>query len=73
METVTIELKHASAKKLLKDLEELEIIRLIEPSTKKDQVTPSKLRGFLPKEKADALLAHISDTRNEWEERFPAK
>lgn len=73
METVTVELKHVNAKKLLKDLEEMEIIRLIEPAANNKEDAPSRLRGFLSKDKADALLSHISKTRNEWEERSPAK
>ena len=73
METVTVELKHAGAKKLLKELEKMEIIRVIEPDADNKQVSPSQLRGFLSKEKAEALLSHITETRNEWEDRFPSK
>jgi len=45
METITIELKHANAKKLLKELEEMDIIKVVEQSIKNDsQIKPSKLR-----------------------------
>jgi Mg/Co/Ni transporter MgtE len=74
METITIELKHANAKKLLKELEEMDIIKVVEQSIKNDsQIKPSKLRGFLSKEKATALLTHVDETRKEWEKRFPTK
>ncbi|MDQ3844302.1 MAG: hypothetical protein M3342_09855 [Bacteroidota bacterium] len=73
METLTVELKHAGAKKLLKELEAMNILRIIEPEARSKRVPPSQLRGFLPKDKADALLSHVTEARNEWEERFPAK
>ncbi len=72
MNTVTIQLKHANAKKLLKDLEDMDIIKLVdELHEKNDKLKPSQLRGFLSKEKAKALLSHVEETRNEWE-RVPA-
>ncbi len=51
----------------------MDIIKVIEQSNKKDsQIKPSKLRGFLSKEKAGALLTHVDETRKEWKERFPS-
>jgi hypothetical protein len=74
MDTITIQLKHANAKKLLKDLEDMNIIKIIEQPIGNDkQKKPSRLRGFLSKEKANALLSHVEETRREWEERFPSK
>lgn len=74
MDTVTIQLKHINARKLLKDLEDMDIIKIIEqPFENNEQEKPSKLRGFLSKEKANALLSHVEETRREWEERFPSK
>lgn len=74
METVTVELKNKKALKLLKELEELNIIRLHKPEEEKNvKDKASKYRGFLSKDAADALLKHTEESRNEWEERFPTK
>lgn len=74
METVNIELKNKKALTLLKELEELDIIKLHKPEEKrivKDKA--SKYRGFLSADAADALLKHTEESRNEWEARFPSK
>jgi chromosome segregation and condensation protein ScpB len=73
MDIVTIQLRHANAKKLLKELEDMDIIKVVEsPAVRNSHIKPSELRGFLSKEKASALLSHLDETRNEWE-RFPTK
>ncbi|MCW3106107.1 MAG: hypothetical protein JWQ09_613 [Segetibacter sp.] len=36
-------------------------------------VKPSQLRGFLSKEKANALLSHVVEARNEWDKNFLIK
>ena len=73
METVTVQLKHAHVRKLLKELEDMDIIKIIEPSKNKETQRPSQVRGFLSKEQANALLSHIAKSRNEWGERFPTE
>ncbi|MBD0333562.1 MAG: hypothetical protein ICV66_13010 [Chitinophagaceae bacterium] len=73
METVTLQLRHAHARKLLRELEEMNIIKIIEQTEDKQTQRPSQLRGFLSKEQANALLSHIDKSRNEWEERFPTE
>lgn len=71
MDTLTIELKHAYARKLLKDLEDMNIIKVITASHQNEvRLKPSELRGFLSKPNARALLSHIEETRNEWESRL---
>jgi len=71
---ITIELKHANARKLLKELEDMDIIKFVESSREIEiPVKPSQLRGFLSKEKASALLSHIEESREEWQVRFPFK
>lgn len=74
METVTVEIKSSKAMKLLKDLENLDIIKIHQSEQKsstKDKA--SKYRGSISKESADELLKHVDEMRNEWEERFPSK
>ncbi len=74
METILIQLKHAKARKLLEELENMEIIKLLNtPSQLNSKIKPSQLRGFLSKETADALLNHIVKSRTEWTDRFPEK
>lgn len=74
METITVELNNKKAFNLLKELEELGIIK-IHPSKKevssKDKA--SKYRGFMSKNTADAFLKHIDESREEWEKRFSTK
>lgn len=72
METVTVEIKSNRAMKLLKDLENLDIIKIHKPEEK--QTKASKYRGSISTKSADRLLKHIAESRNdEWEERFPTK
>ena len=74
MEIVTVEIKSNKAMKLLKELENLEIIKIHKPIQKhtlKDKAT--KYRGSMSAASADRLLKHIEESRNEWEKRFPIK
>lgn len=74
METITVELKNKKALKLLQDLEALKIIKLHPVEIEKRQADKaSKYRGFLSIKTADAMMKDIEESRNEWEERFPAK
>lgn len=62
METVLVQLKHAKARKILEDLEDLEIIKLLDKASEQSHIIkPSQLRGSLSKETADALLKHIAE------------
>lgn len=71
METVTIEIKSNKAMKLLKELENQDIIKIHKSEKKLDKA--SKYRGSISTKSADRLLKHIEESRNEWEERFPTK
>ena len=74
METVTIEIKNKKALNLLKELEELDIIKIYKSEEKvstKDKA--AKYRGCISVDTADALLKHTEESRSEWEERFPTK
>lgn len=74
METVTVEIKSNKAMRLLKDLENLDLIKIHksqENPYKKDKA--SKYRGSISAASADHLLKHAEESRNEWEERFPTK
>ena len=74
METVTVEIINTKAMNLLKELEELNIIKIHKSeknSLAKDK--SSKYRGRLKSGHADRLLKQVEESRNEWEERFPTK
>jgi hypothetical protein len=74
METVTIEIKSSKAMKLLKDLENLDIIKIHQSEKKpKTKNKASKYRGSISSAAADDLMKHIGKTREEWEARFPTK
>ena len=67
METMLIELTNQKAAKLLKDLEDLKLIRVL----KKESAAPVKLsgkyRGILSEKQGRALNKHIQEMRNEWD------
>lgn len=74
METVTVEIINRKAMNLLKELEELDIIKIHKPDKNSDSKDKSsKYRGRLKSSNADRLLKQVEKSRNEWEKRFPTK
>ncbi len=75
METITIELRNKNVLNLLKELEQLNFIKLLQSTSneKSTALKPSQMKGFLSHTSADKLLKHISEGKNEREQRFPAK
>jgi hypothetical protein len=71
MDILTIELKHAKARKLLQELEDMNIIKLLDTAKSTNNKKPSQLRGALSKKTAGALLKHIAKTREGWSARMP--
>ena len=72
MDILTIQLKHAKARKLLQELEGMNIIKMI-GTDKLNHKKPSQLRGALSKKTANSLIKHIAKSRDEWPGRFPTK
>ena len=65
MQTVTIELLNDKALTLIRQLEQLNIVRLI---TKKEQETPKRRwAGSISKETAEKMLQSTGNSRDEWE------
>jgi len=66
MDTVIIQLTSPKTMKLLRELEELHLLRVL----KKDSSTKNKLSdkyaGKLPQNVAEKLQKHIEQSRNEW-------
>jgi len=73
MDVLTIQLKHAKARQLLQELEDMNIIKMLDSKKLNHNKKPSQLRGALSKKTAGALHKHIIKTREEWSGRFPSK
>ena len=67
---ITVELKNPNALRILKDLEIINIIKVIDNEVKKGKIKLSKkLRGVISKERALELNSELDEIRNEWEHR----
>ncbi len=67
METVLIQLTSSGTMKLLNELEELNLLRVIKKETKKDILLSEKYANQLPVEIAEQLQNHIENSRSEWD------
>lgn len=73
MSTLTIELISQKALKLIENLEELNIIRVLKTDIEKPESQTSlaeKYAGSLSKETGDKLLNHVAKSREEWDKSF---
>ncbi|MBK9255041.1 MAG: hypothetical protein IPM42_06095 [Saprospiraceae bacterium] len=66
METVLIQIKNIKAYKLLEDLEDLQIIKVLQKSIKPQQKLSEKYAGKLPTDVADELQNYVKQSRDEW-------
>ncbi|HEY3369810.1 MAG TPA: hypothetical protein VGK10_03115 [Prolixibacteraceae bacterium] len=69
METVLIQINNNKAYKLLEDLEDLHIIKVLKKSIEPQQKLSEKYAGKLPSDIADELQNHVTQCRNEWNSR----
>ena len=69
METVLIQINNNKAYKLLDDLEDLQIIKVLKKSIQPQQKLSEKYAGKLPSEIADELQNFVNESRNEWNSR----
>ena len=70
MKTVTVELRNKNALRLLKELEDANIIRVLEKNSEKEKTRPSvSLRVAICKLRSHVLYEHLSQLRNKWEDR----
>jgi hypothetical protein len=67
METILIELKERRALNILRELEQLSLIKLLEEKTVSAQKMSEKYRGKLSSETAEAMHKHVQQMRNEWD------
>ena len=69
METVLLQINNNKAYKLLDDLEDLNIIKVLKKSSIPTQKLSEKYAGKLPPEIADELQNYVTESRNEWNNR----
>ena len=69
MTKITIEITDPKGLKLLEDLEDLNILRIIKNEEKKP-FDAKQFRGILSKDEADGFRKHIQKIRNEWEQNI---
>jgi hypothetical protein len=67
METVLIQIMSPGTMKLLRELEELKILRVLKKDNPPDLLLSEKYAGKLSAEIADDLQSHVENSRNEWE------
>lgn len=67
METVLIQINNIKAYRLLKDLEDLQIIKVLKKSVQPKQKLSEKYAGKLPSDMADELQKFVTQGRREWE------
>lgn len=69
METVLVQITNNKAYKLLEDLEDLQIIKVLEKSIQPQQKLSKKYAGKLPSDIADEIQNFVNESRNEWNSR----
>ena len=69
METVLLQIKNKKAYRILEDLEDLNVIKVLEKSLQQEQKLSEKYAGILPAEIADQLQNYVTKSRNEWNNR----
>jgi HAMP domain-containing protein len=68
MKTITIEIKNELALSLLQNLESMDILRIIDDkSNKENQKLSERFAGCLSKERTEELQKELTQMRKEWE------
>ncbi len=66
METVLVQINSHKAYKLLEDLEDMQILKVLQKSNQPQEKLSKKYAGKLPENIADELQKYVTETRNEW-------
>lgn len=69
METILIQINNAKAYRLLEDLEDLHIIKVLKKSVQSGQKLSEKYAGKLPTDIANELQDYVTQSRSEWNNR----
>lgn len=67
METVLVQIHNRKAYKLLEDLEDLQLIKVLEKNVSPPQKLSDRYKGILSREVGQKLNEHIEQMRNEWD------
>lgn len=69
METVLVQINNVKAYRLLEDLEDLHIIKVLKKNIQPQQKLSDKYAGKLPSDIADELQNYVTQSRDEWNNR----
>lgn len=69
METVLVQINNNKAYRLLEDLEDLHILKVLKKSIQPKQKLSEKYAGKLPSDIANELQNYVTQSRNEWNDR----
>jgi Holliday junction resolvasome RuvABC DNA-binding subunit len=69
MQTLLVEIKSHAGLKILQELEQANLIRLIPAKDDKPQKLSARLRGAISKETARQMQAELEQMRSEWLQR----
>ena len=69
METLTIEIREPRGLDLIKDLEALNVLKIIKKDSAKIKLSDI-FRGCLTAEEGDKLNEYVKQSRDEWERNF---
>lgn len=69
MDTMLIQLVDAKAMRLLYDLEELQLIKVLRKQIQPKQKLSEKYAGKLPANVAEALQQYVTHSRGQWNKR----
>ncbi len=69
METILIQINNSKAYKLLEDLEDLHIIKVLKKSVQSGPKLSEKYAGKLPTDIANELQDYVTQSRSEWNNR----
>ncbi len=72
MKTVTIDILNEKVMSLLKELEALNLIKMLnaKSETPTDKKKASDYKGIIPPEVSDKMQEHIRQSREEWQHRI---
>lgn len=66
METVLVQINNYKAYRILEDLEDLHILKVLKKSIRPQQKLSEKYAGKLPSDIADNLQNYVTQSRSEW-------
>lgn len=69
METVLLQINNSKVYKLLEDLEDLNIIKVLEKGVAPNQKLSEKYAGKLPSDLAEEIQNQVAENRNDWNKK----